>query len=266
MRLLAAHTVIKVNWRSCQRLCSFCLIETISYLLISTEGIRERWFHFLVNIYHLMNQAHMQTHPSREGLLMSPKRRGRGEEINKKTTDHRWINSISKGRQQQKMGEGKEEERDIFSHIFNAAYFIVLIPSRFQMLKLSLCGAVGQSVIEKFEGVFLAETVTRPVGTAVVFLLSFLCFLIASTTRMRPKSVSSDITGDASRLFPNPPSRPDAVAHVEDPRDLSGELRPPWIRPVLSSLDLRWCDSFQRKPRRLFTWSGPHRPVLTPHL
>lgn len=42
MRLLAAHTVIKVNLRGCQRLCSLRLIETISYLLIPAEGIREQ--------------------------------------------------------------------------------------------------------------------------------------------------------------------------------------------------------------------------------
>lgn len=42
MRLLAAHTVIKVNLRSCQGLCFRCLIETISYLLIPAEGIREQ--------------------------------------------------------------------------------------------------------------------------------------------------------------------------------------------------------------------------------
>lgn len=50
-----------------------------------------------------------------------------------------------------------------------AAFFTVLIPPRFQMLKLSLCGATGQSVIEKFLGVFLAQTVTCPVGTDVIF-------------------------------------------------------------------------------------------------
>lgn len=42
MRLLAAHTAIKANFRSRQRLCSHCLIETIPYLLISTKGIREQ--------------------------------------------------------------------------------------------------------------------------------------------------------------------------------------------------------------------------------
>lgn len=66
------------------------------------------------------------------------------------------------------------------------------------MLKLPLCGATAQSVIEKFEGAFLAQTVTCPVATAIIlFLLSFLlCFLIAFTTWMRAESVLGNITGD----------------------------------------------------------------------
>lgn len=42
LRLLAAHTVIKANLRSCQRLCSHCLIETIPYLFSSNKAIREQ--------------------------------------------------------------------------------------------------------------------------------------------------------------------------------------------------------------------------------
>lgn len=40
------------------------------------------------------------------------------------------------------MGESNEQEQDIFSHILDAACFIVLMPPRFQMLKLSRCGAI----------------------------------------------------------------------------------------------------------------------------
>lgn len=52
-------------------------------------------------------------------------------------------------------------------------------------------------MIEKSEGIFLAEAVTCPEGTAVVFLLSILlCFLIALTTWMQTESAFSHIPGE----------------------------------------------------------------------
>ena len=63
----------------------------------------------------------------------------------------------------------------MFPPICHGGLFLYVNSSTpFNFIKLLHCGAVGQSVIEKFEEVFLVKMLTCPVGQLIIYMFFFL--------------------------------------------------------------------------------------------
>lgn len=113
MRLLAAHTVIKANLRSCQRQCSHCLIETIPYLLFSNKGIREQAKLVSFSTYLAPHEPRAHTVASLRGkdrvFVLHQNEKGRNEKAKSQITEGLipFLKAVSSGGKQRERRRGK---------------------------------------------------------------------------------------------------------------------------------------------------------------